>query len=88
MTTIEKTSTTARLSAHRPRRRPVERLTPEQLEAFGDELDAIRQRVIAEPRRGGRDVHPQRSSSASAASRSPAARCSTCRRPGRWPSPR
>ena len=62
-------------------------LTAEQLEKFGEELDAIRQRVIADL--GEEDaayirnvVKRQRSS------RSPAARCSTCRRCGRSPSPR
>ena len=64
------------------------KLTPEQLEAFGEELDAIRQRVIADLGEEDAAYIRKRREDASAASRSPAGRCSTCRRPGRSPSPR
>ena len=40
-------------------------LTPEQLDAFGAELDAIRQRIVADLGEERRDVHPQRREGAS-----------------------
>ena len=60
---------------------------PSSSRRSASELDAIRQRIVADL--GEEDaayirniVKRQRSS------RSPAARCSTCRPPGRWPWPR
>ena len=51
------------------------KLTPEQLDAFGAELDAIRERVIADRGERRRRLHPARDQGRSGASRSAAGRC-------------
>ena len=57
MTTTAQTTTTA---ASRPTPPSSSLLTPEQLQRFGEEMDAIRQRVLAERGAAGRRLHPRR----------------------------
>ena len=60
-------------------------MTPEQLDAFGAELDAIRERVLADLGERDADLHPQRHPGPARARDRAAAGCSSsasCRRPG------